>query len=457
MTPTLAPTLLSALLGVVAAPGLLAPGLLAQTTTRVSVTEAGAEVFAGNSENPTLSHTGRFIAFHSNAPGLVPGDTGNKLDVFVRDRALGTLERVSLSSAGVIPNAHCDFPSISADGRYVVFRSSANNLDPVDDDVAQDIYLHDRHAGTTTLMSKASDGSAVSFGHSSYPEISADGVYVAFESQNIKLVSDDSNGMVDIFVHNRITGITERVNLMNVSPPPPNVNQATAHSYYASISGDGRYVAFASEALNLVTADTNGRMDVFVRDRLLNTTKRISVSSAGVQGDDNSSLPALSADGTVIAFESTASNLVAGDTNGTNDVFVHHLATGVTERVSVSSAGVQGNLFSQNADVSHDGRYVTFNSGASNLVAGDTNGEGDIFVHDRVTHVTTLASLSTAGLQGDDTSQVPAISGDGRVVGWESTAPTRWAVRRPRSSSASRARRCRSRAAPSTSARCSSR
>lgn len=393
----------------------------AQSTTRASVSGTGAQV-EGHSEAADLSATGRFVAFYSRAKLLVPDDANNFDDVFVRDLALGTIERVSVSSAGVPGNQHSDFPSISADGRYVAFRSAAYNFDPRDPDFTHDIYVRDRQLGTTTLVSVDSAGVATSFGASMYPSISADGRRVAFESLSKDLVDSDTNGVSDVFLHDLDTGATSRVSLMNVDPPPPNKNQATAASYSASISGDGRYVSFGSDAGNLIPADTNGKRDVYVRDTLMGGTFRVSLGTGGVQGDDHSDSPAFSADGTVIVFNSTATNLVAGDTNGQGDIFAHVLATGVTERVSVSTAGVQGNSFSNYPDVSGDGRLVAWESPSSTLVPGDANGAGDIFVHDRQTHVTTIASLSTGGVQANGGSVTAAVSGDGSVVAWDSGA-----------------------------------
>jgi Tol biopolymer transport system component len=354
----------------------------------------------------------------------VPDDANTFDDVFVRDRQLGTIERVSVSTAGVAGNGDSDFPSISADGRYVAFRSAAFNFDPADTDNTQDIYVRDRQLGTTTLVSTDSNGVAAPFGASSYPCISANGRFVAFESLSKDLVESDTNGVSDVFRHDLLTGSTARVSLMNVSPPPPDKNQATGPSSQASISGDGRYVAFSSDAGNLVGtgADTNGKRDVFVRDCLLGTTTRVNLGPGGVQADNHCDEPAFSDDGSCVAFHSTATNLVAGDTNGQRDSFVVVLATGVVERVSVSSAGAQGNSFSNYPDISADGRFVVFESPATTLVAGDANATTDIFLHDRQTHVTTLASVSTAGVQGDKGSEVAAVSGDGHLVAFDSAA-----------------------------------
>jgi Tol biopolymer transport system component len=197
---------------------------------------------------------------------------------------------------------------------------------------------------------------------------------------------------------------------------------ADADSRAASLSDDGNLVAFASAATNLVASDGNGSTDVFVRDRAAGRTIRVSVSSSGGEGDADSRAPSLSADGRFVAFESDASDLVAGDDGLWSDVFVHDLATGATTRVSVSSGGMAGNRDSFAPRLSADGRFVVFASFASNLVAGDTNGAEDVFVHDRQTGTTIRASVATSGGEGDDGSFEPAISRDGRFVAFSSFA-----------------------------------
>ncbi len=244
---------------------------------------------------------------------------------------------------------------------------------------------------STTRVSVNSTG-AQGNGHSAYPSISADGRFVAFASGASNLVPGDT-GYWDVFVHDRQTGTTTRVSVSSTG------TQSNDNSGDPSISADGLYVAFTSSAQNLIPGDTNGRADVFVHDRQTGTTTRVSVNSTGTQGDFNSWRPAISANGRYVAFISDATTLVPGDTNGRADVFVHDRQTGATTRVSVSSAGIQGDGFvegSSTPSISADGRFVAFASGASNLVPGDTNNQKDVFVHDRQTGATTRVSVSSA-------------------------------------------------------------
>jgi Tol biopolymer transport system component len=173
----------------------------------------------------------------------------------------------------------------------------------------------------------------------------------------------------------------------------------------SSISADGRFIAFASYATNLVAGDTNGYMDVFVHDRQTGETTLVSVDSQGLQGNGTSgeNIICISADGRFVVFDSLASNLVSGDLNGLEDVFVHDRETGETTLVSVDSQGTQGNGDSFGGSISADGRFVVFDSLASNLVPGGTNGGGDVFMHDRKTGETTIVSTDSQGAPGDST------------------------------------------------------
>jgi Tol biopolymer transport system component len=358
------------------------------TTGRVSVDSAGAQENSSSYQSD-ISADGRYVAFMSFASNLVAGDTNGFYDIFVHDRVTGTTERVSVDSAGAQGNGQSLNPSISADGRYVAFHSDAINLVPGDTNPAGDIFVHDRVTGATERVSVDS-AAAQGNGGSYAPSISADGRYVAFNSLASNLVPGDTNGAPDVFVHDRATGKTKRVSVGSAGA------QGNDWSYAPSISGDGRYVAFDSSASNLVPGDTNGSDDVFVHDRLTGTTERVSVDSAGVEGHSYSDSPSISADGRYVAFNSDAITLVLGDTNGVLDVFVHDRVTGATERVSVDSAGAQGNGGSYAPSISAHGRYVAFLSTASNLVSGDTNNNDDVFVHDRSTVTPTPTATPTA-------------------------------------------------------------
>src|SRR5258705_2849575 len=269
-----------------------------------------------------------------------------------------------------------DGMSISSDGRYVSFSSTASNVVPGDTNGTWDVFVRDRLTGSTTRVS-VGPGGAQGNDISSNGSMSADGRYVAFLSLATNLVSGDTNGRTDVFVRDVQTGTTAIASVSSAGV------LSNGTSTWLSISANGRYVVFSSNATNLVAGDTNGRYDVFVRDLVTGTTTMASVSSAGAQGNGDSGTapsPAISSDGRIVVFASDAGNLVTGDVNGTSDVFVHDMQTGATTQISVSSAGVQGNDFSSVPSMSPDGRYIAFYSSANNLAAGDTNGMADVFV-----------------------------------------------------------------------------
>lgn len=199
--------------------------------------------------------------------------------------------------------------------------------------------------------------------------------------------------------------------------------QGNDESGRSAISPDGRFVTFTSRANNLVPGDNNSVDDVFVHDRETGQTSRVSVASDGTEANGRSAANAISANGDFVAFESDADNLVANDSNGVTDLFVHELATGETTRVSVASDGTQGNDESGDSAISADGRFVIFASPASNLISGDTNGFQDIFLHDRLTNETTRVSESVGGAQVTEPSHSATISGDGRYMAFITAGP----------------------------------
>ncbi|MGE3844904.1 MAG: TolB family protein, partial [Vicinamibacterales bacterium] len=399
----------------------------AAQTTRVSVASGGGQSAGAGawSRQAAVSADGRYVAFESLALNLVAGDTNGRQDVFVHDRVLNITTRVSVGPAGLQADSGSETPAISADGRFVAFVSSASNLVPGDTNSAADVFVHDRISGQTTRVSVATGG-AQAMKSSVMPALTADGRYVAFTSDANTLVAGDTNNQGDIFVHDRVSKVTTRVSVATGGA------QGNLSSHTPVISGTGCLVAFVSAASNLVPGDTNGVEDVFVHDCATGVTTRVSVATGGGQSDGpaaSSGYPSISADGRYVAFQSLASNLVERDTNGASDVFVHDRATTTTTRVSVSTGGDQAADFSTTPSMSGDGRYVAFVSTATNLVLGDTNGVVDVFLHDRVTSTTRRVSVATGGTQGLFTkdnngnpvgSSTPSVSGDGRYVAFES-------------------------------------
>jgi Tol biopolymer transport system component len=407
------PAVTAGILGFLLLPAALGGGG-AVITLRVSVDTSGAQG-DGESSGASISGNGRVVAFQSQATNLVPGDTNGRADVFVRDLKTGTTAHVSVDSSGAPGDGESTGPSISGNGRFVAFHSTATNLVPGDSSDFGDVFVHDLRTGTTTRVSVDPSGGEAD-GDSSDPSISGNGRVIAFESDATNLVPGDTEGRLDVFVHDRKTGTTTRVSVDSLGA------EADGESSDPSISTSGRFVVFGSRATNLVPGDTNDADDVFVHDLRTGATTRVSVGSAGQQADDGSRSPSISGNGRFVAFRSSATNLVPGDTNGVDDVFVHDLRTGTTTRVSVDSSGAQADEDSVDPSISANGRFVAFSSIASDLVPGDTNGEDDLFVHDGRTGTTTRASVDSTGGQADSGSFDPSISGNGRSVAFRSSA-----------------------------------
>jgi hypothetical protein len=388
-----------------------------QDTTRVSVDSAGAQ---GNASSywSAISSDGRFVVYVSAASNLVSGDNNQKDDIFVHDRSTGTNERVSLDSSGNEGNDtsnFCFWRAISGDGTVVAFSSGASNLDANDTNGRWDAFVHDRGTGSTTLFSLDSSGN-VGNDHSQASSISDNGLFACFQSVANNLVKNDKNNQQDVFLRDFSTGLTERISVDSAGVEGNGISQGGV------VSSDGRYVVFDSTSTNLVAGDTNAAQDVFLRDRQSGSTVRVSVDSSGKQAKQSSALATISADGRYVAFFSWATNLVPGDTNGHKDVFVRDVALGTTVRVSVDSSGGEGDLDSEFSVISLDGRFVAFESEATNLVAGDTNGTNDVFLHDMVTGATTRLSVDSSGREANGYCNVPSISADGSRVSFSGSA-----------------------------------
>jgi len=392
---------------------------------RVMMTGAPAVVLAsisadltaanGASSAPAISSDGRFVAFVSSASNLVTGDTNSVADIFLYDKQTGSTQRVSVSSQGDQANGASTSPAISADGRYIVFTSSASNLVSADTNAFDDIFVYDRQLQTTQRVSVDGAGAQAN-DRSQSPAISADGRFIAYASRANNLSANDNNSAYDIFRYELANGAVARVSVGNEG------NSANFFSDYPALSSDGRFVVFSSVATNLVENDTNNETDVFVRDLTNSTTTRVSLSNLGAQAQGTSQKAAISSDGRYIAFESSASNLVADDTNSVSDVFLRDTLLSTTTRASISSTGIESNGISNLVSLSGDGQLVAFSSVASNLVPNDTNNSADVFVFGVASASTQRLSLTNTRAQANASSTAPAISSDGRFIAFSSAA-----------------------------------
>ncbi|HVW33671.1 MAG TPA: hypothetical protein VHL53_14120 [Acidimicrobiia bacterium] len=344
-------------------------------------------------------------------------------DIFVYDRENQTVERVSTGPGGAQANGDSQRPTLSSDGRFVAFWSAADNLVENDTNRVTDCFVHDRQTHETFRVDLGVNNVQAN-GECARPVISGDGMLVAFESAATNLEkpgvlgkSTDSNKARDVFVRDLAEGTTTRVSVTSDG------KQGAGESVRPSISADGRFVAFQSDA-PLSSDDTNKKTDVYLHDRESGETTRVSIGPGGVEGNSGSFSPSLSADGRFIAYWSNASNLVAGDTNKTGDVFVFDRNDGSTVRESENEDRVQGDGMSSDPSISPDGRYVAFWSGATNLVPDDTNGKRDIFLVDRDAKTIVRESIADDGTQGDGDSFSPNINGGGGLVAFDSAAKT---------------------------------
>jgi Tol biopolymer transport system component len=379
----------------------------------------------GSSFAPSVSADGRFVAFASNASNLVAGDTNDSTDVFVRDRQTNTTTLVSVSSGGAHGNDASRDPSISANGRFVVFTSAATNLVPGDKNGSPDVFVRDLSTRTTERASVSSK-EAEAMGGSQAAGISADGRIVAFTSSAPNLVAGDTNQGSDVYVRDRVAGTTVRVSV-GAGGAPPN-----GSSYEPQLSADGRLVVFTSSASNLVAGDANGKADVFLRDLVAGTTELVDVNSNGVQADNEAQEPSISADGRFVAFGSVASNLAPGGA-GNGAVFVRDRVSGLTTRIDNGSGGTAPDAAGDVPRISADGQSIAFASWATNLIAGTSDACYDargkpvlcamLYVEDRLTGTTDRASVTGSGdLLTVPTGYPPALSADGSVVAFSSAS-----------------------------------
>src|SRR4051812_29584091 len=372
--------------------------------------------------DPSISADGRYVAFASRAGNLAPGVKTKKRQIYVKDMTTGQVTPASRASGptGQIDEFDAYDPSISADGRYVAFASSGKNLSPEANGESQ-VYVRDLVANTTTLVSRVSGPSgAAADGWSTEASISADGRKVAFVSSAHNLAGGLPASSENVFVRDLDSGVTELVSRAGGADGAPG-----EFSTEPSISADGRYVAFSSRS-PLGTDDLDEEHfpeDIFVRDRAAGTTTLVSRESgpAGAPGKVESSEPSISADGDHVAFSSDAP--LTGKRSLDPNVFVRDVAAGTTQLVSVGEDRSEG-TFRRHPSVSADGRYVAFQSGGDKISAVDAEGRVDVFVRDMQRGLTVTVSRSSGnlGLPGDGPSLDPAITPDGSVVAFDSHA-----------------------------------
>ena len=375
---------------------------------------------AGNGPSlfPSVSEDGRYVAFRSEATNIVPEDTDTVRDIYVRDRQTGQVSLVSRASGPTGAKGARDSynPRISANGRYVVFRSNATNLVPEDTDTLEDVYVRDLQTNQTTLVSRASTaagakGNAGSFNAS----ISADGQRIAFRSEATNLSAEDTDAIPDVYVRDMSTNETILASRASGAGAKGN-----GFSEFPVISGDGRRVAFRSESTNLAPEDPDAIEDIYARDLQTGETVLVSrASGAGAKGNARSTFVSISANGDAIAFDSQSTNLHPDDTLPDADVFLRDMTTGEIELISRApgAAGAKAVPGSSEPAVSADGRYVAFQSAASNLDPDDTDTTLDVYVRDRVTFST--EALSPALVNPYNRSFEAQIAAGGKLVAYQ--------------------------------------
>ena len=415
----------------------------AGTTWQVSVATGGEPalcVTAGfcYSISAAISADARYVSFSSKADNLasVPGIDGvHPPQIYLHDRLACTTTLVTRSLGAGLANGSSNLSSLSADGNLLAFDSAATNLLPGVDNGLDQVYLYDRTLGTITLISGSpwiagQEGN----GRSSLPTVSADGRYVCFQSEASDLVAGDTNGLADIFVRDRQTQTTVRVNVTDAGQQTEYTGGPTGgHSLRPSMSSDGRFVVFDSGANNL-SNNPAGDFRVYLHDRDSDGngvfdepggihSTLVSINSGGVAASGHSYWPTVTADGSLVAFISGASNLVPNDTNGELDVFVRDLATAQTTRESVGSAGEQGSFLSFWPKLSADGHYLSFQSGSPEFfVSTGVPGISHVLRRDRATGQLTVISVNTSGQHGNATSEQAVMAPNARVFAFSSVA-----------------------------------
>ncbi|MBI5434255.1 MAG: hypothetical protein HZA52_15585 [Planctomycetes bacterium] len=367
---------------------------------------------AGPSDFPVVSGDGTVVCFSSGATDLIVGDATppTEPDVYAWDLGSTTPELVSVSTAGVQASRSASAHWTSWNGDLVLIASEATNLVPGDTNGKADWFVRDRAAGTTTRVNLSETG--LELNADTYAgKMTSDGRYFVFTTPATNVVAGDLNPKQDVFLRDLVTGVVAIVNIDTLGA------QGTDSCGPGLVTEDGRLVVFDTLG-NLAPCDTNLALpDVYVRDRVLGTTTCLSLDTSGVAS--GGSLNDISGDGRFVVWQTSAKNVVPGPWNVQVHVYLTDRLLGTTERVSVATTGIQANDDSSRGRVSLDGRFVTFESSASNLFPGIGIG-WRVYLRDRVAKTTTLICQNDLGVSADGPSFRPAISDDGTVIAFQS-------------------------------------
>jgi Tol biopolymer transport system component len=396
------------------------------TTTLVSQ-KFGGGFPGGSSIMPSISSNGRYVAFASGSADLVPGDTNQSVDVFVRDRSKGTTIRLPLPGGGQVPpGGQAMDPSISGDGKVVAFVYLAASTATVATTV---VMAWDRDTGKTEIVSR---NGRVTAGQSREPSVSNDGRYIAYTSEYGKLVAGDFNEAADVFRFDRVNGTSILVSVGSQGGTP------SGASSQPSISSDGSKVAFASEGGDSIVSESTGPgPQVYLRDLTAKATARISGAPGGAPANGTAEAPSISGDGRYVAFESTAGNLVGAMDGGLSQVYRRDRQTGLTALVSVDASGAPSRDGSGQPAISRDGRMVAFASMTTNLEVAASLGavpavrlaavalkNAEVYIRDLTAGETALVSVSLSGGGAGARSLGPVVAGNGQYVAFYSNAET---------------------------------
>jgi len=387
------------------------PSAYAANTSWIS--NIPGKIILGSSTAPSISNDGQVVAFLSNAGKLV-GDNEIIQHIYIKNLSTNQISRASIGDGGQKANSISYSPDISGDGKHVVFYSLADNLVTADDNGESDVFIRNLETGYTKLVSTSTSGVQAN-GRSTEAVVSNDGRYIAFSSMATNLVSTPTLGKSNVYVKDMQTGAVQIISINN------NGQAGDAESFEPAISASGRYVAFSSLANNMDSAPANNQYDIFVHDRELKKTTRVSINNSGQLSNNHSGQVSISDDGQVIAFASMANNLSSTDENSLIDVFVKDIANNNIIRITPKFGESNGPNFSPK--VSGNGRFVSFYSSSTNLISDDTNNKDDLYLFDRFFDSIELVSLSASGKQIDSNiDKIAALNFNGRIAAFSTAS-----------------------------------